>query len=231
MNADFRNHQRAITDWQRSSHLLDTIAAMRVSVRDGLDDEEFTLLLRENSLLNEAGFAFLCFSKGLVTLTVPEQDLTSWYSEEGWITPEKKRIAAMLAEKYELSLYEPVDTTVSFWLPESGSAVTHHHHLELLRSGLTVVVAHPHYLKVRLFGNSPHYRYEWETHCPTKLGPDLLQDCSALYGDTRPGDDPYRMKLTPEMAGPGEASRLHVAVLYRGPHTGLRARQVIQEVK
>lgn len=176
------NHQMTITDSQRSSHLLDTIAAMRVSVGDGLDDEEFTLLLRENNLLNEAGFAFLCFSKGLVTLTVPEQDLTSWYLAEGWITPEKKRIAAMLAEKYELSLYEPVDTSMSFWHPDNGPAVAHHH-LELCRAGLTVVVAHPYYLKLRLFGNSPHYRYEWETHRPIKLSPDLLQSCSALYGD------------------------------------------------
>lgn len=175
------NHQRAITKSQRRSHLLDTIAAMRISVGDGLDDAEFTLLLRENSLLNEAGFAFLCFSKGLVTLTVPEQDLTGWYLEEGGITPEKKRIAAGLADKYELSLYEPVDTTVSFWQPENGSAATHHH-LELCRAGLTVVVAHPHYLKVRLFGDSPHYRYEWETHRPLELGPDLLLDWAALYG-------------------------------------------------
>jgi hypothetical protein len=174
------NHQRAITKSQRGSHLLDTIAAMRISVGDGLDDAEFSLLLRENSLLNEAGFAFLCFSKGFVTLTVPEQDLTGWYLEEGGIAPEKKRIAAGLAEKYELSLYEPVDTIVTFWQPENGSAATHHH-LELCRAGLTVVVAHPHYLKVRLFG-APHYRYEWETHRPLKLGPELLQDWAALYG-------------------------------------------------
>ena len=98
------NHPRPITKSQRRSHLLDTVAAVRISVGDGLDDAEFTLLLRENSLLNEAGFAFLCFSKGLVTLTVREQDLTGWYLEEGSITEEEyvEQERAVLAELREI---------------------------------------------------------------------------------------------------------------------------------
>ena len=169
-----------MNNFKRNGHLLDTILAIRAGVGDGLNDAELTQLLREGTLLSEAGFSLLSFSEGMVTLTVPEQDLGTWYPEHGWIAPEKERVAQALAEKYELSLQEPVNTATNFWYPESGPPVNHHH-LELTYCGLTVVVAHPLYLKVRLLGRTSHYRYDWEKHSPLRLGPDLLQDLSVLY--------------------------------------------------
>ena len=176
-----------MNNFKRNHHLLDTILAIRASVGDGLNDHELTQLLRDGTLLTEAGFSLLSFSEGMVTLTVPEQDLATWYPEHGWIAPEKEKLARALAEKYELSLQEPVNTATSFWDPESGPPVNHHH-LELTFCGLTVVVAHPLYAKVRLLGRSSHYRYDWERLSPLALGPDLLQDLAALYACAREGD-------------------------------------------
>ena len=176
-----------MNNFKRNRHLLDTILAIRASVGHGLNDHELARLLRDGTLLSEAGFSLLSFSEGMVTLTVPEQDLATWYPEHGWIAPEKEKLARALAEKYELSLQEPVNTATSFWDAESGPPVNHHH-LELTFCGLTVVVAHPLYAKVRLLGRSSHYRYDWERLSPLALGPDLLQDLAALYARAREGD-------------------------------------------
>jgi len=40
---------------------------------------------------------------------------------------------------------------------------------------------HPNHLKVRLFGATPDSRYVQDAKAPLPLGPDLLQDLSALY--------------------------------------------------
>ncbi len=90
-------HTREMTA-KKNNHLLDTILAIRSNIGDGLSDDELTRLLR-TTLLTEAGFTFLSFPKGLVTLTVPERDLTNWYPEQGWIAPAKEKIARALAEK------------------------------------------------------------------------------------------------------------------------------------
>src|SRR3974377_2215684 len=95
-----RNHQSnlpAMNNFKWHGHLLDTILAIRAGVGDGLNDHELTQLLRDGTLLSEAGFSFLSFSEGIVTLTVPEQDLATWYPEHGWIAPEKEKLARALA--------------------------------------------------------------------------------------------------------------------------------------
>lgn len=165
---------------QPTAHLLDSIRAIRASVGDGLNDDELTRLLQRTTLPTEAGFAFLSFSEDVLTLSVPQQELTNWYPDKGWIVPEKERIARAIAKKYELSLYEPVDVSASDWSPRVESTAIHHH-LEFTNHWQTVIVAHPRYLQVRLFGESPAHRYVWETHCALQFGPDLLQDLSALY--------------------------------------------------
>jgi hypothetical protein len=182
-----QSNLRAMNHFKHSPHLLDTILAIRAGVGDGLNDHELTQLLRDGTLLSEAGFSLLSFSEGMVTLTVPEQDLATWYPEHGWIAPEKEKLARALAEKYELSLQEPVNTATNFWDPESGPPVNHYH-LELTFCGMTVVVAHPLYAKVRLLGRSAHYRYDWERLSPLALGPDLLRDLAALYACACEGD-------------------------------------------
>lgn len=45
----------------------------------------------------------------------------------------------------------------------------------------TVVVAHPDYLKVRLFGARPDSRYVPDAKQTLPLSHDLLQDLAALY--------------------------------------------------
>ncbi len=48
-----------------------------------------------------------------------------------------------------------------------------HHHLEMSHGSETVVIAHPRYLKIRLF--------ESETQRPLSLPKDLLERLAALY--------------------------------------------------
>ncbi len=179
MNMDHQINPTKMNNATTNNHLLDKILAIRSSAGEDLSDDELTRLL-STSLLTEAGFGFLSFSKGLVTLTVPEQDLRSWYPEQGWIAPEKEKVAQALAEKYALSLYEPVDTTTSVWHPPTGPLIVHHH-LEMCNRWVTVIVAHPHYLKVRVLGRSGHHRYDWQALSPVMLGPEILQDLSGLY--------------------------------------------------
>jgi len=181
MNANQQGKREEAAQEKGRGHLLDTIMAIRSGVGDGLNDEELTSLLR-NTLLAEAGFVFLSFSNGCVTLSVPEQDTANWYPEEGWISPEKERIARQLAEKYQLKVYEPVDTITSFRFPPDDTPPIRHH-LELTNRWQTVVAAHPQYLKVRLYGNLSDHRYGWEALSPLPLGPDFLHDLAALYSE------------------------------------------------
>jgi hypothetical protein len=162
------------------AHLLDTIKALRASVGDGLNDDELTRLLRQTTLLWEAGFGFLSMSNGVVTFSVPHQDLARWRSEQGWMPPEKEKIARLIAKKNGLSLSEP-PTAPSHYLFPSGETGSPHHHFEMHNRWEAVVVAHPHYLKVRLFGAAPGTRYAPDAKQPLLVAPDLLQDLSALY--------------------------------------------------
>jgi hypothetical protein len=162
------------------ANLLNRIRAVRSSVGDGLNDDEFTRLLRETALPTEAGFAFLSFSDSFVTLKVPLQDLSDWYPERGWITATKEQTARAIARKYGLSLWEPPDQSTSFLFPPADVPVFHHH-LELNNEVETVVAAHPQYLKIRLFGSAPKANCLWSGQVPLQLGPELLHDLSALY--------------------------------------------------
>ncbi len=163
-----------------STRLLDTIRATREHVGDGLNDHELTRLLRQTALPTEAGFAFLSICSGIVTLSVPHQDLANWYPEQGWIVAEKESLATAIAEKYGLLLGEPPDEPSSARFPRSD-AVNIHHHLELRNRWDAIIVAHPNYLKVRMFGASPECRYVWDAKKPVLLAPDVLHDLSALY--------------------------------------------------
>jgi hypothetical protein len=163
-----------------NTHLLDTIRSIRESVGDGLNDDEFTCLLQQSTLSTEAGFRFLSYFEGFVTLSVPRQDLMSWYPENGWIAAAKEKMAREIAEKYELSLNEPPDLNFNYIIPRPDSPKLHHH-LELSNRRETVIVAHPQYLKIRLFGSMPPALCARTMKRPLLLGPELLQDLSALY--------------------------------------------------
>jgi hypothetical protein len=162
-----------------NTHLLDTIRSIRLNVGDGLNDDEFTRFLQGTTLPTEAGFGFLSYSEKFVVLSVPKQDLTNWYPERGWITPEKERIAKEIAKKYELSLNEPPDLNYSYVFPQPDSPKLHHH-LELSNRRETIIIAHPQYLKICLFGSMPPGLCV-AMQRPLLLGPELLYDLSSLY--------------------------------------------------
>jgi hypothetical protein len=159
-----------------STHLLDIIRLIRARVGDGPDDDEFTRLLKQTELPHEAGFAFLSYGNRFAMLSVPQQNLANWYPETGWIRAEKETIASAIAEKYNLSLCEPPDSVYPPLDPPDP-----HHHLQLNDRRETIVIVHPQYLKVRLFGTTVPTIYAGTAHRPLLLGPDLLQDLSAFY--------------------------------------------------
>jgi hypothetical protein len=160
-------------------HLIDAIDSAIQSLGDGLNDDELTRLLRQAGLPAEAGFTFLSFSDRNIAFAVPPQALAAWYPPDGWIAPEKEKLGAALAEKYGLALGEPPDRTSEFRLPVTAGCA--HHHLEFTKRHETVIVAHPRYLKVRLFGSTFDRRWLRDVRIRIRLGADLLQDLSALY--------------------------------------------------
>ena len=172
----------------KSDHLLGAIRATRESVGDSLNDDELTrLLLLHTELPIEVGFAFLSFCDGVVTLSVPQQDLAKWYSEKGGIAPEKKEIAEAIAKKHQLFLCEPLDLASAFPF-QSFEKVSAHHHLELATRRESVIVVHPKYLKVRMYRDVPDGSFMMKTKAPLMFGPDLLKDLSALYRREPSGD-------------------------------------------
>jgi hypothetical protein len=160
-------------------HLLDAVKSFWLYLGSDLDDNEISLFLRDARLPVEAGFAFMGFSGGCVTLTVPKQDPEDWYSEANWIAREKESIARDVAKKYNLLLSKPVDGPLNFHPPAGTGAL--HHHLTLADNRQTVIVAHPLFLKIRLFGKSMEHTYGGEPQFPLPLGHELLQDLSPLY--------------------------------------------------
>jgi hypothetical protein len=165
-----------------NAHLLDRITALRARIGDGLNDHELTRLLREANLPREAGFSFLSFSDGFVTLSVPPQELSKWYPEQGWIVPSQEQRARAIAKKYGLTLYEPVDSVTKVWHNLQGhEAQEARHHLELSLERMTVLVAHPYYLKIRQACSSPRLPYSGEVATLVTLGPDILEDLATLY--------------------------------------------------
>jgi len=164
---------------EEPTQLLGAIKSIWASVGNVLNDYELSCFLQKMALPSEAGFAFLSFSSGYVTLTVPRQNLENWYAAKGWITPQKEKIAKNIAKKYGLLLYEPFDDSLVLY-PEVVSPVTHHH-LALSDERQSVIVAHPLFLKICLYGSPPGYVYSPNQRLPLPLGPNLLKDISPLY--------------------------------------------------
>lgn len=163
-----------------SRRLLDAIVEIHAHVGDGLTDQDLTCLLLASDLPTEAGSSFLSFSNHCATFKVPPQDPADWYPPGGWIAPEKKRLAGAVAAKYQLALDEPPDRDLDVFPRLDAPPVRHH--FELTRLGESVIVAHPRYLRIRLFATLPGARCLGSTpRLPLHLGPALLQDLSSLY--------------------------------------------------
>lgn len=149
---------------------------LRSSVGDGLNDAEFTQLLLSQVTEDGEGFKILCFSEGSLTLSVPPQRLDSWYPGGAALAPEKEEIAKGIAEKFGLGECEPPDR-LNYILPPPGA----HHHIELTNRCETVAVAHPLYLKVRLFNGSSGQRVLWSSRSPLPPLGELMKELARLY--------------------------------------------------
>ena len=186
MNLKFSNQPRADAYTQGGKPLLDTIQALRTRVGDGLNDQEFSRLFWEEQSLSEAGFGFLSFAEGCATLGVPPQHPDDWSPGEVWIAPAKERTARLIAGKYQLSLSEPPDETMSSRFPPRNPP-QEHHHLEFSNRRETLIVAHPFYLKVRLFKTTSDTLSARVAQSPLRWSPELLPDLATLYQpQTRP---------------------------------------------
>jgi hypothetical protein len=149
--------------------LLEGIISLRANVGDGLTDDELTRLLLHEALPSECGFTFVSLSDGCATFRVPPQDPANWYPEKGWIAPEKESLAKVIAGGCGLSLYKPPDEHFSYKPPGTEP----HHHLEMGTQSVSIVFAHPRYLKIRLF--------DLATSRPLALPRDLLERLAPLY--------------------------------------------------
>jgi len=154
---------------QKTEFLLEIIRTIRARVGDGLEDEEFAFFLQRRNLPEDSGFTFMCYHDGCVTLAVPPQDGTSW-QQSGWIAPAKEIIGVELAQKHGLILSAPPDAPPTFI---SSGAWEYHHHLRLSNRKETLIIAHPEFLKIRL--------YDTGTNLDIPLAPELLKELSALY--------------------------------------------------
>ncbi|HEV2330329.1 MAG TPA: hypothetical protein VGY56_16225 [Verrucomicrobiae bacterium] len=63
---------------EQPTQLLGAIKSIWASVGYALNDYELACFLQKSTLPSEAGFGFLSFSCGRVTLTVPRQNPNSW---------------------------------------------------------------------------------------------------------------------------------------------------------
>ncbi len=157
-------------------HLLDCVMNLRVSVGDGLNDAEFTQLIRHHFPEDERGFQIFCYSDGCVSFGVPRQNLEDWYPKDRWISPEKEDRARAIAEKYSLTLCEPPDR-LGYIVPPPRA----HHHLELITRWETVAVLHPLYLKMRLLSSHSANRILWTPKTPLPPPSELMNDLASLY--------------------------------------------------
>jgi hypothetical protein len=154
---------------QKTESLLELIRGIRARAGDGLEDEEFAFFLQGRNLPEDSGFTFMCFHDGCVTLAVPPQDGISW-DQSGWIAPAKEIIGVELAQKHGLILSAPPDAPPAL---VSSGAWEYHHHLRLSNRKETLIIAHPEFLKIRL--------YDTRMNLDIPLAPELLKELSALY--------------------------------------------------
>ena len=150
--------------------LLATVRCIKSRMGDALGDEEFTFFLLKQDLPTQEGFKFLCFHDRCITLEVPAQDASSWHQGSEWISREKENIATELARRHGLFLSEPPDASAAF---VTSDPCAPGHHLQFWNRLETIIVAHPEFLKIRLYATGKNL--------PLRLDPDLLKDLSALY--------------------------------------------------
>jgi hypothetical protein len=148
---------RSVLPTEEASVIEQTIE-LRRSVGDSLTDAQFTEIAARILPRQSGGFAFGCYSDGCIILNVPKQDLGKWYSAGRWISAAKEEVARRIAERFELALCEPPDRR-DYIIPPASA----HHHVELIKGSESMVVAHPLFLKIRVFSESP-MKHFWARH-------------------------------------------------------------------
>ena len=121
--------------------VLQSIRDIRKSVGRSVNDFELTELIKAHGHITESGFRFLLYLDKIVTFDVPEQDISRWYREEGWVSEEKERILGEITSNSGLEIIEPPD------YPKLDQSVIHHH-FELFSGKNKVLTIHPKFLKI-----------------------------------------------------------------------------------
>ena len=142
--------------------LLQRIREIRKSVGTSVNDAELTALIKVSGDIVESGFWFLTFYNNIALFDVPNQDMSKWYREDGWLSEEKEEILSVIAKRLRLEILEPPD------IPKSDLSVTHHH-FELHSGTQKVIIVHPKFLKILV----PDY--------PIIPEKDLLSHLLSLY--------------------------------------------------
>lgn len=162
-----------------SSHetIVEKLLHFRISAGDAVSDEQFTHIAGRFFPPQKEGFSFACFSDGCAVLNVPAQSFDDWYPAGEWISSAKEEIATKIAERFDLCLCEPPDRR-DYILPPPST----HHHLELISRGESIVVAHPLYLKIRMFSKG-NEKIVWGRHEKLPDPGKIFQELTRLYVD------------------------------------------------
>lgn len=145
-----------------SKSLLQRIRELKESVGTSINDTELTALIKAGGDVIESGFRFLTFYNNFALFDVPNQDISKWYREDGWLSEAKEEILGVIAGRLELKIIEPPDYTK--W----GFSKTHHH-FELHSGTRKVITVHPKFLKILILDY------------PIIPEEDLLSQLSSLY--------------------------------------------------
>lgn len=134
---------------EQACRFLDELLQLKASVGDGLNDQEFTRLAFATLPDPAAEFSFISFSNSFVTFAVPPQRTEAWCATHRWIAEEKEELARQIGAEFGLMVCEPPDQLSYIISPRDA-----HHHLEFASLTETMAVAHPKYLKLRLFSQT-----------------------------------------------------------------------------
>ena len=142
--------------------LLQRIRELRESVGTSINENELTSLIKASGNNVEAGFRFLTLYNNFALFDVPDQDISKWYREDGWLSEEKEKILDLIAEQLKLEILEPPDYT-------QWGFSSMHHHFELHFGTRKVITVHPKFLKILV------------SDYPIIPERDLLSQLSSLY--------------------------------------------------
>jgi hypothetical protein len=124
-----------------NTSILQGIREIRRSVGTSVNEIELTELIKVKGDIVESGFRFLTLYNNFALFDVPQQDISIWYKEDGWVSEDKEQILDKIVETLGLKIVEPPD------YPKLDLS-TIHHHFELFSDKQKVITIHPKFLKI-----------------------------------------------------------------------------------